>query len=149
MKNVPLASGATLGFQMARFDVGMNLFNVTFKEMIGVPFGSQGADFDFAELFKMDVGQLKDLVLKVITSDKVQEAIWKCMETCTYQSLNDQVGLKINRNTFESEEARGDFFLVAWEVATLNLFPFFKNLKSLFSTPSKGVVGNVPKSETN
>ena len=149
MKNIPLSSGATLGFQLARFNDGMNLFNATFKELVGVPFGAQGSSLDIANFLKMDISELKDVVIKVATSDKVQEAIWKCMESCTYQSFNDSVGLKITKNTFESEDARADFLLVVWEVATLNLVPFFKNLGSLLSTPSKGVDGSAPKSTTN
>jgi len=149
MKNIPLSSGATLGFQLARFNDGMNLFNATFKELVGIPFGAQGSSLDFANFLKMDISELKDIVIKVATSDKVQEAIWKCMESCTYQSLNDSVGIKITKNTFESEDARADFLLVVWEVATLNLVPFFKNLGSLLSTPLKGVDGNAPKSTTN
>ena len=149
MKNIPLSSGATLGFQLARFNDGMNLFNATFKELVGVPFGAQGSSLDFANFLKMDISELKDVVIKVATSDKVQEAIWKCMESCTYQGVNDSAGIKINKNTFESEDARADFLLVVWEVATLNLVPFFKNLGSLLSTPSKGVDGSAPKSTTN
>jgi len=149
MKNIPLSSGATLGFQLARFNDGMNLFNATFKELVGVSVGQQASSFDLAALFQMDISQLKDIVIKVATSDKVQEAIWKCMESCTYQGVNDSAGIKITKNTFESEDARADFLLVVWEVATLNLVPFFKNLGSLLSSPSKAMTGSEPKSMTS
>jgi|GEM_PF-1105137 len=150
MKDIPLSSGAVLGFQIARFKEGMRLWNVVFKELIGVPFGQTGGSFDLQSFFQLEPSQIKDAVLKVATSEEVQAEIWKCMQSCTYKGVNDSAGLRITEATFESETNRADFLPVAWEVATNNLIPFFKNLGSLLSTPSEPAVnGTEQKSETN
>ena len=150
MKDIPLSSGATLSFQLAKFQTGMKLFNAVLKELVGVPMGSAGAAFDLASLFQLEPTQIKDIVIKVSTSEEVQAIIWKCMESCLYKGINDGAGLRITETTFESEKNRSDFLPVAWEVATNNLIPFFKNLGSLLSTQSVVPTnGNEQKSETN
>jgi len=147
MKDIPLSSGAVLGFQLAGFSDSMKLFNAVFKELVGVPIGQPGAAFDLSTLFQLEASQLKDIVIKVGTSEHVQEAIWKCMMSCTFKGIKDFTATRIAANTFDSEDNRPDFLLVAWEVATLNLAPFFKNLASL-SSIQKGIPsGNGQKSE--
>ena len=144
MKDMPLSSGSVLGFQIAPFEDGIKLTNVVFKELIGVPFG-QGTGFDLSSLFQMDASNIKDIVLKVGTSEQVQEAIKKCMFSCTYKGVKDFNATRITNLTFEPEHNRGDYFLVAWEVATLNIVPFFANLVSKSSIPSGIITGNEQK----
>jgi hypothetical protein len=125
MKYVTIKSGAIIGLQIAEFDDGMKLLCVVLKQSLGIKFSA----FSLSDLFKMDVSELKDVLVKVITSSEVQESIWTCMASCTYQGSTDKAGVRITRDIFKTESGRADFFPVASEVATFNLAPFFKNLE--------------------
>lgn len=129
MKHVTLKSGAVLGLQDAEFEDAMWLLNTVLKQMIGVSLSSLSLDkVNLSELMGKDITEFKDAILKVISSTEVQEAIWKCMTSCTYQGVSEKVGTRITRETFKPRAARGDFFPACGEVAIWNLSPFFENL---------------------
>jgi hypothetical protein len=145
MKENNLKSGAVLGLQMAAFEDSMDLLDSILKEMVGV----KVEGFDIKELIGQDLTQLKDVLFKIISSKLVKAALWKCMESCTYQEAGTAAGLRINKATFESEKTRGDFFPVAGEVTAYNLAPFFKNLTLPSSVQEKlDLLGASQKPET-
>lgn len=119
--------------QLASFEDSMALLDSLLKEMVGVPLEG----FDMKELANYDVSKLKDILFKVISSKAVKDALWVCMASCIYQAPGVGIGNRIQKDTFESENARGDFFPVAGEVAAFNLAPFFKNLKLPSSIQAK------------
>jgi len=69
-----------------------------------------------------DVNAIKNALFQLLGSDNVERAVADCMARCLYR------GVKITPATFEPEDARPDYFPVAWEVVKFNLAPFFKNL---------------------
>lgn len=142
-----LKSGAVLGLQLADFEDSTTLLDEILLASIGVPLTGFSLDESFkpADLFQKDIGALKDLIFKVISSKRVKEALWKCMASCTYQPVGESAGSAINRSTFQSAEARADYFPVAGEVASFNLAPFFKNLalpSSMLAPPKDKVAGD-------
>lgn len=96
-----LDSGADIEIQVASFEKSHKLLQAVKASMI--PF---------------------DNLIDLIVSPAVQPALWDCMEVCLY---NNQ---KVSRGTFEEEDARGDYLVVAKEALVANLRPFFKSLAS-------------------
>lgn len=86
-----------------------------------------------------DVDTVKNMVFQLLGSEGLEDAMFDCMNSCTYN------GARITPNTFESEGAREDFYPIVWEVLKLNLRPFFKGLVSTLPTPTIPPSG-VPKS---
>jgi hypothetical protein len=62
--------------------------------------------------------------IDVCIDPAVDKLIFKCLERATYN------GLRINRDTFESEQARGDYFFISDKVLDVNLHPFVSRLSS-------------------
>lgn len=132
-----LKSGRELKMQMASFAIAARLRKVVANELKGVKLGESfkvSASAKPADLMGMDlpIEALKDLLCQFLASDAVEVAIAECMACCQYN------GEKITRDTFEPEDARGDYLPIAWEVALLNLTPFFKgiDLKSFLPAPT-------------
>ena len=95
---------------------GMKLFKAVMAELVGVDVALSSQD-DFINTFKTAFA-------RVLSSDRIEDALWGCLERATYN------GSKINRDTFEDEKIRADFFPVAKEVCEFNLAPFSRNLSS-------------------
>jgi hypothetical protein len=79
-----------------------------------------------------EINCLKDLVMQVLGSEDLENAVFDCLAWCT---LN---GEKITKATFEPEAARADLLPAAWEVIQVNLLPFFASLISTSSIPPAG-----------
>lgn len=131
-KEITLPSGRILVFQMAPFADGMKLFKIVANELKQVD-----ASIDMTNLKSLMAQEvkgdtlniIKNLVCQLMGSDALERALAVCMARCTYD------GMSIDKDTFEPEEARGDYLPCAWEVIKNNLAPFFKglNLKSFIS----------------
>jgi hypothetical protein len=126
-----LDSGAKLEVQLAPFEEAEALLEVVMEELgdIKIELGLKGKDLK--EIFEMEItddalNTIKNVVAKVISSKKIKAALWPCMGRALYNDI------KIGKETFESETARGDYLVVVKEVLWLNLSPFCKNLGSLF-----------------
>lgn len=134
MKEVTLPTGAILGLQMADFEDGTALYQTLCSELVGVqmPVSVQGQDIK--SLAGMNINELKDGLLKMLGSQKIYAAIWKCMTVCTYTPSGSSSPVRITKNTFQEAEARKDFLPVAWEVLTHNVGPFFGSLTSMLLT---------------
>lgn len=96
-----LDSGAEIEIQLASFEASHKLLQAVKASMISM-----------------------DEVIDLIVSPSVQPALWDCMKVCLY---NNQ---RVTKETFEAEESRGDYLLVAKEALVANLRPFFKSLES-------------------
>lgn len=116
MKTIEMPSGAKLEITLAPFSDANVLYKKIARELKTVKVNA-GMDIE-----NMDVNFIKDLMLTAIGSDEIEDAIKTCMKRCTYK------GVKIDKDTFEPEEARGDYFQVCFEIAKENLLPFLKGL---------------------
>lgn len=75
------------------------------------------------ETLDKDVFQL---FMALDSSEEVFEGIFKCLQKSSYN------GIKITKETFEPEEARGDMYEVFFYCLKVNIYPFFKPLLSRF-----------------
>lgn len=116
MKTINLPSGAELVIQLAPFADADRLNKAVAKELKALKIDAQ------MEL--EDPNFIKDLVCAAISSDEIMAALWVCFKRCTYN------GQKISVDSFEPEEARGDYYPACREVLVGNCLPFFKSLLS-------------------
>lgn len=82
-----------------------------------------------------DVNSVKNVFCALMASEELEDAVFDCMERCTLDGQN------INRKLFEAEELRADLVPVAWEVAQINLRPFFEGLASLLPKKTESKAG--------
>lgn len=113
MDPIKLPSGRELRITMSPFAVGRDLYQAALEEIKGVTL-----DMD-AEI---DGNFFKDLFCVGASSKKIEKCLWKCLEKAVID------GEKITEDSFESEEHRGDYFDVMYEVGRVNIFPFTKSL---------------------
>lgn len=118
MKEVKLPSGATLKISLSPFTESKALYQSLLKEVKGLEFKS---DMEMAEIYKQAfcIG---------FSSPEVEKCLWVCLRRCTYD--NGSGDLKIDDQTFESVEARGDYWTLCMEVAKENILPFVKGLSA-------------------
>ena len=92
---------------------------------------------------------VKDLFFGLMTSEKFDRIIFKCLTTCTYN------GIKITKQLFDDmPEARQDYYQIIKECVEINLNPFLKSLTSqlstLFTIPmSENQESNTPETNMN
>ena len=103
---ITLSTGSKLLIKLASFEAGMALMQAVSKASAGSPTDSS-------------LGSMT-----LVSNRDVRDALFACFNGCV---LN---GVKITRDTFEAENARADYILVALEVITKNLEVFTKGLNS-------------------
>jgi hypothetical protein len=118
MSKVKLPSGAELEINLAPFSDANALNKAVARELAKLKLDK--------EIELNDPSFLKDLVCAAIASEDIMAALWVCFKRCTYS------GLRITSETFEPEEARGDYFIICKEVLQANCLPFIKSLLSQF-----------------
>lgn len=101
---ITLGTGSKLLVKLASFEAGMALMQAVSKASAGTPSDSS-------------LGSMA-----LVSNKDVRDALFACFNGCV---LN---GLRITRETFEPEESRADYILVALEVITRNLEVFTKGL---------------------
>ena len=116
MKEIKLDSGAVLKITPAPFGDAKALYQALLSEARGVTIGSKT---DMTEI-------VKNLFCLGFSSPEVEKCLWTCFKRCIYN--NGKGDLKIDENTFEPVEARGDYTAVCMEVTKENVFPFVKSL---------------------
>lgn len=87
---------------------------------------------------EIDINFFKDLVCTAIHSEKIEAAIWVCMQRALYN------GLKVTEDTFEPEEARQDYYPACIEIAQENAGPFMKGLYAPYAEKLKGLIKALP-----
>jgi hypothetical protein len=80
------------------------------------------AHIDLENLKAGAIDSILQILLTCDSSDKVNDAIFKCLARCTYNSE------KITKETFEEVEAREDYYEIVIACLKENLSPFFKPL---------------------
>jgi hypothetical protein len=114
MKEVILPSGAKLLITLPPFDVSKALYQAVLKELRGL---EVRVDMQLGNLWK-------ELFCIGFSSPEIETALWKCFEKCNYNNV------RLRKELFESEEARGDYIQICVEVAAENIAPFVKSLSS-------------------
>ncbi len=111
------------------FKVAKKLYRTIARELESVDVELDSLNLQ--DLAGKDINVFKNVILRVISSEAIEDAIWEC---ATHSTLDHA---KITPDLFEVEEKRADYPIVAWEVTRHSLSPFFKNLRSLFVTDKK------------
>jgi hypothetical protein len=125
------ASGAKVRVTAAPFGDAMALKNALVRELAnsGISLSSKVlADLQaFGAQADVDVGTLMAHFMRLDSSPLVNDAIAKCLERCTYNSM------KITADTFEDVDARGDYYEIVFACVKENITPFLKGLASKLS----------------
>lgn len=114
-----MPSGAILKVRVAPFAVSKNLYQAVLKELKQVSIKKMDTDEDQMEL-------LKDLFCVGYSSPEIDLALEACLSHCQYN--DGRADLKVDKDTFESIEAREDYITACMEVAKDNVLPFMKSL---------------------
>ena len=132
---ITTSSGAEVNITPAPFQVAMKL-----KQAV-----LEAAKESNIDLSKIDIKNLRESITPIIQmlltldcSDKVNDALFKCLERCTYKTGLMVAGEKITRNTFEELEPRKDYYEIAFHCIKENLAPFFQTLFSLLNSLPNG-----------
>jgi hypothetical protein len=111
-----LASGAKLTVSQAPFVDAMALQKALLAAAKGLPMA--------ADIMKMDVAVLKDVIIAAATSPEVEKALFQCAARATYDSV------RVDPDLFDDAKigtrARADFYEIAWKIIEVNCGPFFK-----------------------
>ncbi len=107
-----LPSGRRLTVQVSPFADAKELLQAVLSEMKNIRIDSQ------TEIF----GIAKDFICLGFSSPKIDALLFKCMQRCTVD------GLKIDKDSFEHVDHRGDYIEVSIKVLEANLEPFMKSL---------------------
>lgn len=116
MKEIGLPSGAKLKITPASFELAKGLYQSVLKEAKSVQFATKT---EMANVYK-------DLFCVGFSSKEIEAALWACFPKVQYCDSRGE--LKIDKDTFEPIEARGDYVTVCMEVAKENISPFVKSL---------------------
>lgn len=124
MTEKTLASGRTLVVNVAPFAAANKLRRVVASELLKVEIevGKLDLNVDLKNLDSRSLNTLKNVVCQLLASETVEASFFDCAARSTID------GAAIKRDSFDAEEARGDFLPTAWEVIRANLAPFFASL---------------------
>lgn len=120
MAELKTQSGATAQINVAPFEDALTLNNLVTPYLATV-----GVVADSNANIKME--DLMKVMVTAATDAGIQAQMMKCMARCTYN------GQKITQSTFETVEARGDYYEVALACVKENITPFVNGLFSQFS----------------
>lgn len=132
LKGHKLPSGAELKIGIAPFADGKELYQVILEEMKGLKVSAND---------EIDVNMFKDIFCTLLSSKKIEAAIWKCAERCLYQ------GHRITTDTFEPVSARQDYIESLYLIAEANIHPFGSALFVKYSPIIKGAMAAAQKQE--
>ncbi len=130
MKEVVLPSGAKLKIYPASFEIAKALYQAVLKEAKTIPFTGQT---EMANVYK-------DLFCVGFSSKEIEAALWACFLKVQYCDSRGE--LKIDKDTFEPIEARGDYVTVCMEVAKENIAPFVKSLYAEYGELFKTILSD-------
>lgn len=116
MKEIDLPSGAKLKITLAPFADAKALYQAVLEEFKQIEFNSH---VDMSNLFK-------NIACYGFSSRKIEYCLENCFKRCTYNSGKGD--LKIDKDSFESVESRGDYIHICIAIAEENIAPFLKSL---------------------
>jgi len=124
---IKLPSGAILKMQAGTFAESKILYQALLRELRGISY-SMKTDFSV---------MMKDIMCTVFSSLQIESCLLECLKRCTID------GLKIDADTFEKEDRRGDYMKVCMEVGKLNVLPFAKSHFAEFQQLSEMIEKNL------
>lgn len=74
---------------------------------------------------------ITSLILAIDSDEEILDRMFDCLKKSTYD------GIKITKDTFEDESARGDLYDIFFQCLKVNIYPFFKPLLSRFGIELK------------
>ena len=112
------------------------IFNEIKKSPIGIKLtGGETSIFEKEIDFTGILDFIKDTLIGIDTSDDFNEAVFACLQYCTYKKV-----YKIDEALFDNEavpEARQDYYEIIFACVEENLRPFIKSLISTWKTHIK------------
>ena len=119
----------TVEIKEASFKDASNLKKAIMKSLLEV-----SKNNGLPDLHNIEVSKLFDLVSQLIinadTSEEFDNAVFKCLENCTYDGF-----FKINMQLFDDKpEIREDYYEIISKCVEVNIRPFFKSLCSEFQS---------------
>lgn len=97
--------------------------------------------FDILEQGEISYEDLFSLAMAVDSDIEVFDACFECMDKSIYNNV------KITKDVFEDESARGDLYEVLFYCLKVNVYPFFRHLLSSLGTNKvQAGIGEVLKS---
>lgn len=111
-EEIKMPSGAILKVQVAPFADAKDLYQALLRDLKHIEVSTK---VEIASLYR-------DLFCHGFSSQGIESTLWTCFARCTLD------GSKIDKDTFEPVERRGDYVQVCIEVAKANVFPFVKSL---------------------
>lgn len=118
MTEVALPSGAILKIQVAPFGDAKALYQAVLEELRAIP---MSAATDIA-------AALKDIACAGFSSKKIEARLDECLKRCLFNDL------KIDKDTFEPLDRRGDYIPMCIAVMKENILPFAKGLYAEYGT---------------
>lgn len=130
-------TGNSVVINTASWDEVLRLKHIILKELQKSPIGIKlvGGDKSFFEKevdFTGVIDFIKDTVIGIEISEDFNEAIFQCLQYCTYKKV-----YKIDKSLFDNEavpEAREDYYEILIACLEENLRPFIKSLISTWKT---------------
>lgn len=126
-----LPSGATLHVGPAPFEDAIALHDGVLEAFKGFQIPGNVQD-----LMDLDMSDVKDAVISAATSKAVRAGIFACARRCTYNNRGITQDLFDDPKT--GQQAREDYYAMAWEIIQANCGPFFVKtfswLKALLPT---------------
>lgn len=114
MKTFKLPSGKELSVTMGSFSESKSFYQAVLKSAKKISMG---------ENVEIDTNFIKDIFCELLSDKEIEENMNNLLKRCLYGKQ------KIDPDeTFESEEARGDYFEIMRFVAEVNIAPFVKSL---------------------
>lgn len=114
------------------------IFNEIRKSPIGIKLTDGDKTFFEKEIdFTGVIDFLKNTLIGIDTSDDFNEAIFQCLQYCTYKKV-----YKIDEALFDNEvvpEARQDYYEIIFACIEENLRPFIRSLISTWKTHIKSI----------
>lgn len=137
-ERITFKNGHTLTLSVAEFPVAFKLFQIICREIKAA--GVDISGIDLKNLGGTDVNSVKDGILHLLASESLADQVLTCAKPCLIEREGG-IPEGVKSQTFNAEDMRGDFFLIAWEVIKANVGPFFEQMidfKSLIPGAAKG-----------
>lgn len=117
-----LPSGAYLDVTPLPYAQAWDVAQTLLREVEKIDLDLKGMDFE--ALLVSDIVAFKGPFCAVLGSPTVQNAVKLCFNRCCYNQV------RIDEQTFESVERRGDYLFCAFYALKENVYPFFGSLVS-------------------
>jgi hypothetical protein len=124
-----LPSGAYIEITPLSYEQAWDVAQSLLREVQKLDVNIEALEFDEKDQAKIDPIAFKGPICGILSSPIAQNAVKLCFTRCLYIQGTSQA--KIDKDTFEPVERRGDFLFCAYYALKENVYPFFGSLVSL------------------